>query len=182
MSGQFREIITKAVVAKGRKFTKAAHRVKPDHCPSSILGCWIINHRYEAKKHGKKVEIEGSYDINIWYSYDDNTKTEVVTERVNYVEEIRLKYRNDEYYDDNEVIVKVVQQPNCVDCFISPCERHINVKVEREFLTEVIGETKLCVAIAHSHECKEDHSWENEVDDEELAEIDTEFLTEQTQE
>ena len=47
-----------------------------------FLGCWVINHSYEARKNGKHVEIEGFYDVNTWYSFDGNTKTEVVTERV----------------------------------------------------------------------------------------------------
>ena len=55
---EYREIITKAVVAKGRKFTKSNHTIKPLHNPSSILGCWIINHTYEAEKIGKKVEVQ----------------------------------------------------------------------------------------------------------------------------
>ncbi len=180
MSHQYREIITKAVVAKGRKFTKANHKIQPGQKPSSILGCWIINHNYHAKKKGKKVEIHGNYDINIWYSHHDNTKTEVVTERVSYVEEIRLKYRNDEYFDDNEVLARVVQQPNCVECQITTHGGKISVVVEREFLTEVIGETKLVVAVSDSAD--EDHSWENEVDDDELEEIDTDFLGEKVRE
>lgn len=46
---EYREIITKAVVAKGRKFTQSNHTICPPHHPSSILGGWIINHKYEAK-------------------------------------------------------------------------------------------------------------------------------------
>ncbi len=178
MSQQYREIITKAVVAKGRKFTKASHKVNPGHKPSSILGCWIINHNYNAKKKGKKIEISGRYDVNVWYSHQDNTKTEVVTEQITYVEEIRLKYRNDAYFDDNEVLAKVIQQPNCVECLIAPNGK-IAVIVEREFLTEVIGETKIVVAV--SDYADEDSSWENEIDDEELEDIDTDFLKEMPQ-
>src|SRR5690625_5533002 len=75
----YREIITKAVIGKGRKYTKENHFIKPPHQPSSILGCWVINHLYNAKMKSKKsVQIQGSYDINVWYSYNDNIKTEVV--------------------------------------------------------------------------------------------------------
>lgn len=175
---QYREIITKAVVAKGRKFTKANHTIRPDHDPTSILGCWIINHTYEARKQGKKVEITGYYDVNIWYSYSDNTKTEVKTEKVPYKDVIKLKYRDTTVYDDNEVIAKVMQQPNCIECLISPCGEKIAVHVEREFLVEIIGETKVCVAVKED-ECCEEESWELDVDDEELAEINPEFLGDQ---
>ena len=40
------------------------------------------------------VEMIGSYDINIWYSYNDNTKTEVVTERVTYSDHIPLSVKD----------------------------------------------------------------------------------------
>ena len=59
-----------------------------------FLGCWVINHSYEARKNGKHVEIEGFYDVNTWYSFDGNTKTEVVTERVNYTDEVSIGYRD----------------------------------------------------------------------------------------
>lgn len=105
---EYREIITKAVVAKGRKFTQCTNTISPGEKPSSILGGWIINHKYDAEKIGKTVEIEGYYDINVWYSYADNTKTEVVTERVKYVDVIKLRYRDTNYLDDeHEVIAKV---------------------------------------------------------------------------
>ncbi|MGG5252869.1 outer spore coat protein CotE [Neobacillus sp. SM06] len=175
--GEYREIITKAVVAKGRKFTQSNHTICPAHNPTSILGCWIINHKYEAKKVGKTVEIHGTYDINAWYSFNDNTKTEVVTERVPYTDVIKLKYRDHDCLDDDEIIAKVLQQPNCVEAVISPNGNKIIVHVEREFLVEVIGETKVCVAInpeGCSHD--DDDEWGLEVDDEEFEELNPDFL------
>src|SRR5690625_3239112 len=82
---EYREIITKAIRERGRKFTQDSHTVTPEHRPSSILRCWVINNLYRAKKKSAdSVEVNGSYEINIWYSCNDNTKTEVVTERVTY--------------------------------------------------------------------------------------------------
>src|SRR5690625_1074509 len=87
----YREIITKAVIGKGRQASEDKHMISPPHQPSSILGCWIINHLYNAKRKGEEaVEVKGSYDINVWYSYNDHTKTEVVTERVTYSDVIKL--------------------------------------------------------------------------------------------
>src|SRR5699024_11256112 len=92
----YREIITRAVCGRGRELTKTTNHVTPSHRPSSILGCWIINHRYNAKKKSANtVEVNGSYDINIWYSYNDNTKTEVVTERITYCDYIPLSVKDD---------------------------------------------------------------------------------------
>jgi spore coat protein E len=171
--GEYREIITKAVVAKGRKYTQSKHTVCPAHSPSSILGCWIINHKYEAKKVGKTVEITGTYDINVWYSYCDNTKTEVVTERVGYTDVIKLKHRDSGSFDDQEVIARVLQQPNCCEAVISQSGNKIVVHVEREFIVEVIGETKVCVAIGKcgSH----DDDWGMDLDDE-FKDINPDFI------
>lgn len=178
--GEFREIITKAVVAKGRKFTQSNHKITPKHHPSSILGCWIINHHYEAKKSGKKVEVCGYYDINVWYSYNDNTQTEVATERVKYEDTIRLKYRDPDCLDDIDVIAKVLQQPNCVEAVISPDGKRIVVQVEREFLVEVIGETTICIEVHKGRHRMDDDDWgfgeEDDVDDEEFEDIDPDFL------
>jgi spore coat protein E len=174
---EYREIITKAVVAKGRKFTQSTHTVSAQHRPTSILGCWIINHRYDAKKCDRTVEIHGQYDINVWYSYSDNTKTEVVTETVAYTDVVRLKYRDDDdiISDDQEVIVRVIQQPNCLECTISPNGNKIVVQVEREFVAEVIGETKVCVAV-YPNASGDDNDFDYEVDDEEFEDLTSDLL------
>ncbi|WP_409294302.1 outer spore coat protein CotE [Peribacillus sp. SCS-26] len=178
---QYRQIITKAVVAKGRKYTKSKHTIIPAHPPTSILGCWIINHRYDAKKVGDKVEVTGYFDINTWYSYHKNTKTEVVTEKVKYVDEIKLKYRDAECFDDNEVVARVMQQPSCLEASISECGTKIIVDVEREIFIEVIGETKITVAV-HPDGFSDDDDWDLEVDDEELESIHTDFIEEKERE
>lgn len=174
--GEYREIITKAVVAKGRKFTQSNHTICPKHQPTSILGCWIINHKYEAKKVGKTVEICGTYDINVWYSYNNNTQTEVVTERVEYKDVIKVKYRDPDSLEDLEVIARVLQQPNCCEASISPNGNKIIVNVEREFLVEVIGETTVCVAV-HPDKCDcDDEEWGFDVDDEEFEDLNPDFI------
>lgn len=172
---EYREIITKAVVAKGRKFTQCTHTISPSQKPASILGGWIINHKYDAQKHGKTVEVEGTYDINVWYSYNENTKTEVVTERVTYVDVIKLRYKDENYIDDeHEVICKALQQPNCLEVTISPNGNKIIVQAEREHLAEVIGETKVCVKV-NPEGCNDGEDWEEELDDE-FEDLNPEFL------
>jgi spore coat protein E len=89
---QCREIITKAVCGKGRKFSHVSHTVTPPFSPTSILGAWLINNQYEAVHSGDGVEVVGTYDINIWYSHDRNTKTDVAKETVSYVEIVPLTY------------------------------------------------------------------------------------------
>ncbi|MBA4536274.1 outer spore coat protein CotE [Bacillus aquiflavi] len=174
--GEYREIITKAVVAKGRKYTKSHHTICPAHHPSSILGCWIINHKYEARKVEKTVEVCGTCDINVWYSYKDNTKTEVVTEQVEYKDVIKLKYRDPDCFDDHEVVARVLQQPNCIEAVVSPNGNKVIVHDEREFLVELIGETKVCVAVNPKGCKKDDDDWGLDIDDEEFEDLNPEFL------
>lgn len=158
----YREIITKAVCGKGRKLTKEKNNVTPSHRPSSVLGCWIINHSYHANKKNKEcVEIHGSYDINIWYSFDENSKTEVVSETVQYCDEVMLAERDKQCIGDHyDVVAKVVQQPNCLQCNIEKKGNNISVEVEREFVVKIIGETKVNVKVEPVHHVRyeEEHS------------------------
>lgn len=172
--GNRREIITKAVVAKGRKNTTSNHTIRPNHDPSNILGAWIINHAYKAEKIGKAVEITGHYDINCWYSCNDNTKTDVATERVNYKDVIKLKYKDDKTIADKEVIAQVLQQPNCIEAVISPNGNKIIVTAEREFLVELIGETKVTVLLAEGE--LDDHDWDLDLEEDEFEELNPDFL------
>jgi spore coat protein E len=175
----YREIITKAVCGKGRKFSQATHTITPSHKPTSILGCWIINHAYKAGKHGDCVEVEGSYDINIWYSYSKNTKTEVVTETVKYKDLIPLTIHDENCIQEElDVIVRAIQQPNCLEATIAPNGHKIVVQVEREFKAEVIGETKVCVYV-NPEGCIsdiDDKQWDYDVEDEEFEDLEPDFL------
>lgn len=175
----YREIIAKAVCGKGRKFSKATHTVNPMHRPSSILGCWIINHDYKARRDEDCVEVTGSYDINIWYSYNKNTKTEVVTDTVKYKDIIPLKMKDEDHIgDEMDVVVRTLQQPNCLEATISPNGQKVVVQVEREFVGEVIGETKICVYVNPDGcvETFDEEDMEYELDDEEFEDLDSDFL------
>ena len=52
--------------------------------PTTILGCWVINHKFNGYKTGEKIGVNGSYDVNIWYSYDNDSKTTVVNKNISY--------------------------------------------------------------------------------------------------
>ncbi|UJW58074.1 outer spore coat protein CotE [Bacillus sp. A116_S68] len=177
---QFREIVTKAVCGKGRKFSETKHTITPEDQPASILGCWIINHKYTSAKKGDAVEISGNYDINIWYSYSGNTKTNVATETVAYSDVIPLVMQeSDILSEDLEVIARAIQQPNTLEALIASNGRDVDVQVEREFLVEVIGETKMAVQINPEGTSDEwdEELWEKTIEDEEFEDLDPNFLT-----
>ena len=143
-----REIICKAVCGKGRKFSQVTHTITPPHTPSSILGAWIINHEYEAVKSSDGVEVVGTYDINVWYSYDKNRKTDVAKETISYVEAVPLSYVDPKHRASTvEVSATATQDPNCVEAHVSSTGDGVVIKVEREFQVEMIAETKVCVRV-----------------------------------
>ena len=107
----YREIVTKAVVSKGKKLFTSTNSVTVNN-PSTILGCWVINHNFNGVKEGNKIIIDGSYDVNIWYSYDNDTKTDVVRETNKYSEVINMRERDNG--SGEEIIVRSLKQPNCV--------------------------------------------------------------------
>ncbi len=143
---QYRHIITKAVCGRGQKFSQATHTITSPENISSILGAWVINHNYKAGRAGDQVEVVGSYDINIWFSYSGNTKTDVVKETVRYVEPVSLSYLDRNLREETmEVSVACTQPPHCVEATLSGGA--VLVRVEKEHAVEITGETKICVAV-----------------------------------
>lgn len=40
----YKEIVTKAVVGKGKKYFNNTYTIEATNKPSTVLGCWVINH------------------------------------------------------------------------------------------------------------------------------------------
>ncbi|MBP3920384.1 MAG: outer spore coat protein CotE [Bacilli bacterium] len=40
----YKEIVTKAIVGKGKKYFKNNYSIEANNKPSTVLGCWVINH------------------------------------------------------------------------------------------------------------------------------------------
>ena len=144
---RLRQIVTKAVVAKGKKRTEEKVILCPTNKPTSILGCWVINHTCSAKKVGRFVEVSGKFDANVWYAYSNHSKTAVFSETVHYKDKVKLHYRDGETGVGDDVHVRVLQEPNCMEAVISPCGSKFEIVVEREILVEVIGETTICISV-----------------------------------
>ena len=80
----YKEIVTKAVISKGKKLFTTNHSIAVTN-PSTILGCWVINHNFKGYPNSGKIVIDGSFDVNIWYSFDGDTKTNVINKKINYI-------------------------------------------------------------------------------------------------
>lgn len=143
---EVREIVTRAVLAKGRKTFKICETINLDHQPYSVLGCWIINHEFEATEQQKQVAVNGSFEINIWYAYENNTKTDVVRATTTYQGTIKVKdIVCDATTDYTDVMVRILQQPTCTNACIK--DNVIEVDVVFDALAEIIGETKMMVNV-----------------------------------
>jgi len=170
----YREIVTKAVVSKGKKTFTTTNSVSVNNNPSTILGCWVINHNFNGTKTDDKIIINGSYDVNIWYSYDNDTKTDVVKETNTYNEIINMRNRED--VSGEEVIVRSLKQPNCVKVDIDG--NKINYVIEKELGIELVGDIKVKVE-ANMEEDPWDEIVEEEKDtDENINELNDNFIEE----
>ena len=67
---EIREIVTKAVIAKGKKVIRVKSTVNPNNDTFSILGCWVINHGFTATLDQDCVVI----DLNVNKSLGANSK------------------------------------------------------------------------------------------------------------
>lgn len=135
----YREIVTKAVIAKGKKLFTTESSVTVNNKPSTILGCWVINHNFNGVKTGDTIKITGSYDVNIWYSSDNDTKTLVVTDTNTYHEVINM--REHEEGVDEEIIVRSLRQPSCIKADIEG--DNITYTIEKELGIELVGDIKV---------------------------------------
>ena len=136
----YKEIVTKAVIAKGKKLFTSNYSVNVSNNPTTILGVWVINHNFNGVKNNDEIRINGSYDVNIWYSYDNDTKTEVVKETNQYNEVVRMRNR-DEVSEDEQIIVRSLKQPNCVKVEING--NNIDYVIEKELGVELVGDVKV---------------------------------------
>ncbi len=144
-----REIVTRAVLAKGRKKFKLKETVLVNADISSVLGCWIINHNFETELNNKEVVIKGSFENNIWYSADNNSRTDVAKSTTEYSGVIKVKeVLNDNISNHCDVVARILQQPTCTNALIT--KDGIEIDIVFEVLVEVIGETKMMVNVINT--------------------------------
>jgi len=137
----YKEIVTKAVIAKGKKNSSTTYTLETEEVPNTILGCWVINHSFSGTNISGKILIQGSFDVNVWYSYEDNSKTAVSTKRFTYNDTVKL--HNTTVDSTNEVIVKSIKQPTVSDVEIK--NGIVSLNIDKELGIEIVGDTKIKV-------------------------------------
>lgn len=159
----YKEIVTKAVIGKGKKTFTSTKEQTVENKPTTILGCWVINHNFKGDRVGDSIVINGSYDVNIWYSYDNDTKTEVYKDTNTYQETVKVRKRDDLDNENEEIIIRSLKQPTCSKVDIS--DKKVIYTIEKELGIELVGDTKVKIAVDENED-----PWDEIVEDEEKVE------------
>lgn len=143
----YREILTKAIIAKGYKAIIDNHTFETHNNISKVLGCWIINHHHEVYILNQKVYIKGCYEANLWYGYDDNSKSTLLNKTFEFNDEIPYNFALEKSVlsEKNELIDYVDLEPSCSKMSFDSDKLLINI--ERSYKVDIIGETKIKIKI-----------------------------------
>ncbi len=164
----YKEIVTKAIIGKGKKTIKTSHIVTPEENPNTVLGCWVINHRFNGVNNNGVVNVNGTFDVNVWYSYDSDTKTTVTTKKLSYSDNMKLNLK-DNTNNNQEVIIRSLKQPTVIDVEIK--DNNVLINIEKELGIEIVGETKIKIAIEENEE-----SWEDIIEEDKIDDINEDYL------
>lgn len=146
----YKEIVTKAVLGKGKKTFSHTYSVVPSCPASTVLGCWVINHTFQGVQTGDKITINGSFDVNIWYSCENDTSTEVIKERQSYQEVVTVRAKSSADSETEDIIVRSLQQPTCVETRLE--DGKIFYTIEKELGVELVGDTKVKIQVDEDEE------------------------------
>lgn len=175
MFNNYKEIVTKAIIGKGKKSFKNEYEITTDKNVDTVLGCWVINHNIKGEKEGSFIKINGSYDVNIWYSYDNNTKTDVISNKTYYEEKVHMKSKNDED-ESSEIIIRSLKNPSCTD--VSSSGNIIKYTIAKELGIEIVGDQKIRIPISNSEDDYDILIDEDEVKSEIDKEVNENYLEE----
>lgn len=159
----FKEIVTKAVIGKGKKYFKNNYNLLTENNANTVLGCWVINHEFKGYETNGKVVIDGKFDINIWYSYDNDKKTAVANKSIPYSETVNVKTKNGTALEGSDIIVRALKQPSCSNVNIK--DDVIEFDIEKELGIEIVNDEKVKIAIEEDEE-----PWDTLDDDQEQIE------------
>ena len=170
----YKEIVTKAVIGKGKKVYTDKYTITPEINPTTVVGSWVINHNFKGYPNSGKIVIDGSFDVNIWYSFDGDTKTNVINKKINYSVCESVRTRSDSSItDDTEVIVRSLKQATCSNASI--VDGNIEFTIDKELEIEIIGDTKAKILVED-----DDDEWDilsEDVDTQIDKEVNEEYIS-----
>lgn len=151
----YREIVTKTVLGKAKKTFINHYSLTPEEKPTTILGCWVINHKFDGVQENKKVRIKGTSDVNIWYAYDNDTKTLVSKQTISYNELLNVSKKiESDLTNNSEIIVRCLGDPSCSKVEIK--DGNIEYDISKELGIEIVGDAKVRIAVDD-----EEDEWED---------------------
>ena len=134
---------------------------------------------HQLNRVGDSIVINGSYDVNIWYSYDNDTKTEVYKDTNTYQETVKVRKRDDLDDENEEIIIRSLKQPTCSKIDIK--DNKVVYTIEKELGIELVGDTKVKIAVDENED-----PWDEIIEDQEEMEKEIEeevkedFIDEET--
>ena len=143
----YREIVTKAIIGKGKISNNGEVLISEINDVSKLLGCWVINHCFVSSFENGKVFAKGKYDIHLWCGVNGDSDTIIYKKTVDYIEEFSLKLKDEEINENNEYVIKCAKYPSCNGLVLNE-DGVISVKIEKELNLDIIGETTLKVQIS----------------------------------
>lgn len=167
----YKEIVTKAVIGKGKKTKSEEYVIETNEKIDNVLGCWVINHNFRGNVSNNTIVVSGNFDVNIWYSYNNNCKTNVMIKKFSYEYPMNVNIKeNASLTKDSEIIVRTLEQPSVVDVNIE--NNNIHLTIEKQMGVEVIGDTTVRVSVEDTfddyEEIEEDTMEEMDVTDDYL--------------
>ena len=169
----YKEIVTKAVIGKAKKTNSMHFSFTPDETVDTVLGCWVINHTISGTNQSGKVGVTGSFDVNVWYAYDNDTKTKVNTKKFGYNELLNVPLKDEATLTNtSEIIVRSLKQPTVTNVSVS--DGNIVLDIEKELGVEIVGDTKIKVPVEETYDDYEEIVDEGEVEN--IDEVNEEYL------
>ena len=166
----YREIAVKTLTGKGKVENYLQKRIVLDKEISKTLGCWIINLEYETEVKNKTIAIKGSFDIQLWYALDNDQKSDVFVEKINFFENVNMNYRDLKTIDETLYPkVYISKYPTCSEMNLNE-NKEVELTIEYLFLVETFQEALLVVS------CQDDYVEDITLDEEISMNVNENYL------
>lgn len=166
----YREIVAKTLTGKGKLEHYLNKTIKLEGDISKTLGCWIINFQHETEIKNKEVYVKGSFDIQLWYAIDNDKKSEIYNERINFFEKVNMSYRDLKTLDD-ELYPKIYvnKYPSCSSMKLND-NKEVELVIDYTLFVETFQEALLVV------NCSDDGEEEFTLDEEITMNVNENYL------
>jgi spore coat protein E len=153
-----REIIVQTTCGMGFKEIEYIQYLEPEKetTPTKILGFSITNVekpkalKWKVPERSRYyVPVKGSFDIHIWYAYNNGLETAVASTTVVYHETIPILERSGRPIGPVTATAKLDNDPRVADVKLE--DNKIRVVVLLKISAEVIGDSRLLVEIVESN-------------------------------